>query len=143
MQLTSHTDYSLRLLIYLAVHEEKSLIRVQDVAAAYHISMHHMAKVAQTMTQLGYIHSYRGRKGGVALAMPAQQINIGALVRQTENLQLLECFGPNSQCVIDPACRLKHLLGQAQEAFLQVLDGYCLSDALGDCDVLRLLLASA
>lgn len=140
MQLTTHTDYSLRLLIYLAVRDDPEPARVQDAAARYRISAHHMAKVAQTLVQLGYVHSYRGRGGGLALAVPVESINIGALVRRTENLRLLECFGPNSTCPIDPVCTLKRALGEAQEAFLAVLDGYTLDRLVTNADALGELL---
>ncbi|KEZ76816.1 RrF2 family transcriptional regulator [Salinisphaera hydrothermalis] len=140
MQLTTHTDYSLRLLIYLAVRDDDQPVQVGDVAARYGISAHHMAKVAQTLVQLGYIHSYRGRGGGVALAMAPARINIGAVVRQTESFKLLECFGPGSTCPIDPACRLKQALGEAQQAFVQVLDAYTLEQIAANGAELRALL---
>lgn len=140
MQLTSHTDYSLRLLIYLAIADPDMPATVQEVARRYLISANHVAKVAQTLVQLGYIHSQRGRGGGLSLAYSAEQINVGSVVRQTENLRLLECFGPNSSCPIDPACRLKQILGEAQNAFLEVLDGYTLDQLATNQDELRVLL---
>ncbi|MBO9471458.1 Rrf2 family transcriptional regulator [Endozoicomonas sp. G2_2] len=143
MQLTTHTDYSLRLLIYLAVRKEGMPATVQAAADRYCISANHMAKVAQTLVLYGYINSQRGRGGGLSLAKPATQINIGAVVRRTENLRLLECFGPNSTCPIDPACRLKNILGRAQTAFLEVLDEYSLDALVTNEDELRMLLGGA
>ncbi|MES1927358.1 Rrf2 family transcriptional regulator [Salinisphaera sp. T31B1] len=143
MQLTTHTDYSLRLLIYLAVRKEGMPATVQAAADRYRISANHMAKVAQTLVLYGYINSQRGRGGGLSLAKPASQINIGAVVRRTENLRLLECFGPNSTCPIDPACRLKNILGRAQTAFLEVLDEYSLDGLVTNEDELRMLLGGA
>lgn len=140
MQLTSHTDYALRLLIYLAIADDDMPATVQVVATRYRISANHVSKVAQTLVQLGYIHSQRGRGGGLSLAQPAEQINLGSVVRQTENLQLLECFGPHSTCPIDPACRLKQILGEAQNAFLDVLDGYTLDQLAANHNELRVLL---
>jgi Rrf2 family nitric oxide-sensitive transcriptional repressor len=143
MQLTAHTDYALRLLIYLVIRREATPATVQEAATRYRISAHHMAKVAQTLVQLGYINSHRGRGGGLKLAQPPEAINLGGLVRQTENLQLLECFGPDSTCPIDPACTLKQILGQAQHAFLEVLDGYTLAELVTNEQRLRSLLAPA
>lgn len=140
MQLTSHTDYALRLLIYLAIADDDMNATVQEAAARYRISANHVAKVAQTLVQLGYINSRRGRGGGLSLARPAEAIHLGEVVRQTENLQLLECFGPHSTCPIDPACRLKQVLGHAQNAFLDVLDGYTLAELAGNDSELRTLL---
>ncbi|HET7314620.1 Rrf2 family transcriptional regulator [Salinisphaera sp.] len=141
MQLTTHTDYALRLLIYLAIRNDAMPATIQAVATRYRVSANHMAKVAQTLVQLGYLHSHRGRGGGLTLARPAEKINLGALVRQTENLRLLECFGPNSTCPIDPICGLKSVLGRAQEAFLEVLDGYTLAALISNDNELRQRLA--
>ncbi|KFF48019.1 MULTISPECIES: Rrf2 family transcriptional regulator [unclassified Salinicola] len=142
MKLTTHTDYALRLLIYLAIRGDDMPATVQSAAGHYGISGHHLAKVSQTLVQLGYVSSLRGRGGGLRLNRPPEEINIGALIRQTENLELLECFGPNSTCPIDPACRLKHVLWSAQQAFMQVLDGYVLADMIENREALRLLISS-
>ncbi len=140
MQLTAHTDYSLRLLIYLAVIPSDQQATVQHAAKRYGISANHLAKVAQTLVQLGYVHSLRGRGGGLKLAVSATNIRLGHVVRQTENLQLLECFGPESICPIEPACNLKRVLVKAQHAFLEVLDNYTLSDLTNNRDKLSSLL---
>lgn len=140
MQLTTHTDYALRLLIFLALPGQKTPATVQEIALSYGISVHHVAKVAQTLVQLGYVNSLRGRGGGLVLAQEAEAINVGTLVRETENLKLLECFGPGSSCPIDPACLLKNILGKAQEAFLAELDRHTLLELVGNDDELRRLL---
>ena len=111
MQLTTHTDYALRTLIYLSLRHDKLPTTIQEIADAYHISNNHVAKVAQTLVQLGYVQSLRGRSGGLVMAKPANEINVGELIRQTENLKLLDCFGTESSCPIDPACKLKNALG--------------------------------
>ncbi|MCC4308537.1 Rrf2 family transcriptional regulator [Alcanivorax marinus] len=140
MQLTTHTDYALRLLIYLALPEDPAPATVQTVALAYGISANHVAKVAQTLVQTGHIKSVRGRGGGLTLARPPREIGVGEVVRETENLRLLECFGPASRCPIDPACKLKKALGQAQEAFLSELDRYTLADLVDNGNELTRLL---
>jgi Rrf2 family nitric oxide-sensitive transcriptional repressor len=142
MQLTTHTDYALRLLIYLAVQQGKKAT-IQDAAAKFAISANHLAKVAQTLVQHNYIISHRGRGGGLELGQPAEKIVIGTLVRQTENLQLLPCFGNQNACPIDAACTLKGALGKAQQAFLNVLDEYNLADLVKNKQQLQGLLSVA
>jgi Rrf2 family nitric oxide-sensitive transcriptional repressor len=131
MQLTSHTDYALRLLIYLAVYTGDGQPTVRDAAWRYDISPHHLAKVAQTLAQLGYIETQRGRGGGLMLLEDAEEINIGEMVRATENLDLVECFRPDSACAVQPACRLKNALAEAGEAFIATLEQYTLADLIG------------
>lgn len=141
MQLTIHTDYALRTLIYLAIHaNNEGPATVKDIARRYDISANHVAKVVQTLVQLGYVSSTRGRGGGLLLAKEPAAINIGTLVRQTENMKLLECFGTDSPCPIDASCKLKRILAQAQEAFLQTLGNHTLAGLISNERELRLLL---
>lgn len=144
MQLTIHTDYSLRTLIYLAIQPSGGgPATVKDIAHQYGISANHVAKVVQHLVQLGYIHSSRGRGGGLVLAQEPGAINIGKVVRETENLKLLECFGSEPTCPLNPACKLKGILAQAQEAFLQTLEKFSLASLVSNDDSLRLLLRSS
>ena len=130
MQLSTHTDFCLRVLIYLALQKKCMLVTVQKIADDYGISSNHVAKVAQTLTQLGHVQSLRGRSGGLVLAVPAASINVGQVVRSVENLKLLECFGSGSNCPIEPVCQLKGIVQKAQLAFLTTLDEYTLADLI-------------
>jgi len=83
MRLTSYSDYSLRVLMYLAV-----------------------------------------RADAVATIESADNA-----VRPFKKMDLVECFDPDtSQCRIEPACRLRGVLGEALDAFLTTLDRYTLAD---------------
>ena len=129
MRLPLHTDFALRLLIYLEVHPDR-LVTTREVAGAYKISRHHLTKVVQGLTALSLVEAVRGRSGGMRLAKPAGEVNIGALVRHFSSSSILiECFDEETNtCPISLACRLKRILHDAEEGFLQVLDGYFLSD---------------
>jgi Rrf2 family nitric oxide-sensitive transcriptional repressor len=128
MRLTSFTDYSLRVLMYLAAKPDK-LSTIREIAAAYGISHNHLMKVVFELGQFGLLENLRGRSGGIRLARAADQIRIGEVVRFTEsNTALVECFGAGNGCAISAPCRLKGALNQALEAFLAVLDRYTLAD---------------
>lgn len=130
MRLTSFTDYSLRVLIYLAVNGEAQ-VTIREIAQRYGISRNHLMKVVQDLSQKGYLNASRGKNGGLRLKMLPAEINIGALVRDMENdLALAECLGVNNHCILKPACRLKSVLREALDAFFQVLDAYTLEDIL-------------
>ena len=138
MRLTMHTDYALRLLMLLAM-EPDELHTIDEVARRYRISRNHLMKVAQTLAQAGFIDSQRGRGGGVRLRGTAAALNLGAVVRQTEDsLALVECFDrERNSCVVAPACGLRGALGEALQAFLSVLDRYSLADLIGSPTSLR------
>jgi len=129
MQLNLFTDYSLRVLIYAAVHRDRRCLAA-DVAAAFGISRHHTIKVVHSLKQLGYIETVRGRTGGFHLAQPPEQIRVGDVVRRSEGtLALVECFSPKTDtCPLTPACGLKSTLNEAFDAFFEVLDRASLAD---------------
>ncbi len=141
MHLTQFSDYSLRLVIYLAAHPER-VISVEEVSRAFGISRHHLVKVVQTLTDLGVVEAQRGRGGGMRLALPPSAINVGWLIRQTEpHFHLVECFDlATNTCPIAPACGLKGALSRARQAFLSVLDEYTLDQFLRQREELVTLL---
>ncbi|MEI4770769.1 Rrf2 family transcriptional regulator [Psychrobacillus sp. FJAT-51614] len=132
MRLTMYTDFSLRVLIYLGTKESNELSTIQEISTAYGISKNHLMKVTYELGKLGYIETIRGRGGGIRLAMEPEAINIGQVVRHTEDdFHLVECFDCHSNsCVITPVCGLKGALNRALLAYLKVLDGYTLADFL-------------
>ncbi|MCJ7840820.1 Rrf2 family transcriptional regulator [Lederbergia sp. NSJ-179] len=142
MRLTNYTDYALRVLIYLAAKEQDQLSTISEIAETYDISKNHLMKVIHELGKLGMITTLRGRGGGIKLALPAEKINIGALVRKTEDdFKLVPCFEEdNHSCAISPICGLKHALNRALIAYLQVLDEYTLADIVVQPERYRALL---
>lgn len=140
MKLTDYTDYTLRVLIYLGLHPNE-LVTIQQVADGYRISKNHLMKIVNQLAQSGVVAATRGRNGGVRLAVPANEINIGAIVRATEaDFRIVECFDQvNNQCVLSPACRLRAAMHEALEAFFRVLDGLTLADVIANAGQIRLL----
>lgn len=138
VRLTVYTDYSLRTLMYLGVRGRENLVTIQEIADAYQISKNHLMKVTHDLGKHGYIETIRGRGGGIRLALEPEQINIGDVVRKTEDdFHLVECFNPEGNlCKISPECRLKFALQQALKAYLSVLDTYTLADVLVSKDIL-------
>jgi len=129
MKLTAFTDYSLRALIYLAAQPERRAT-IAEIAAAFDISEHHLTKVVHFLGKCGWLANMRGRGGGLSLAMDADAICVGDVVRHTEGAALpAECFAEEGgHCAITPVCRLRKVLADAVEAFYAVLDGYTLAD---------------
>lgn len=130
MKLTRYTDYSLRVLIYLAQQSERT--QIDEIAKFYNISKNHLTKVVNNLANLGYITTIRGRGGGILLQQNPEDINVGALVRKTEeHFVLVECFLPDQNtCPLINNCGLQFALGEALTAYLNVLDQYTLKDML-------------
>ncbi len=132
MRLTLYTDYSLRVLLYLAKNKDKT-VTISELADYYKISRNHLVKVVHELGLSGYILTARGKRGGIRLARTADEIVIGEVIRHTEpDFDLLECLNPDAdQCVITNTCRLKSVLFTARGNFLGELDKYTLADLTG------------
>jgi Rrf2 family nitric oxide-sensitive transcriptional repressor len=130
MRLTLYTDYSLRVLLYLA-HKKDQTVTITELADFYHISRNHLVKVVHNLGIQGYIHTTRGKNGGLRLERPANEIVIGDVVRKMEpDFELLECFNvATDHCVITNSCALKSVLIRARDDFLATLDLYTVADA--------------
>jgi Rrf2 family nitric oxide-sensitive transcriptional repressor len=133
MRLTLHTDFALRLLMLLALEPDK-IHTIEEVARRYRISRNHLMKVAQKLVQEGFVDGLRGRGGGLKLARPADRINLGAVIRKTEDsLALVECFDREKNgCLVSSACGLRGPLEEALVAFFAVLDRYSLADLIAN-----------
>jgi len=135
MQLTLYTDYSLRVLVYLSLHEGNSST-ISEIADFYQISRNHLVKVVHNLSIKNYINSTRGKGGGLRLARSPADIEIGAVIRDTEpNFDVVECFSKDTNakvCNIEPICKLKSILGKAMDNFLNTLDAYTIADVIKD-----------
>ena len=128
MRLNHHTDYALRLLMYLAQSPDR--VTAERVADAYGISRNHLVKVANRLAELGHIETRRGRGGGLKLARKPEEINVGAVVRALESLDgFVDCFGETPRfCPVAGVCGLEGVLHVALGDFLARLDRYTLAD---------------
>lgn len=135
MQLTSATDYGLRVLMRLAGTPDQS-VSTGEIAAEFNISPHHLAKVVQDLGRGGFVRSQRGRSGGLRLARPAVEITLGEVVRHLEQrFAIVECYrSDGGTCALTPKCRLRPHLAAAQRAFIAELNRTTLEDCawLGD-----------
>jgi Rrf2 family nitric oxide-sensitive transcriptional repressor len=129
MRITSHTDYALRVLLFVGAAGKS--VTISQISEAYAISKEHLRKVVHALSQLGYLHTTQGRYGGIMLAMPPDLINIRKVVDQLENSNIVECFDKETNtCAIDGMCLLKKALFDARESFMSVLAEYHLSDLI-------------
>jgi Rrf2 family nitric oxide-sensitive transcriptional repressor len=142
MRLTVYTDFSLRVLMFLAL-KSAELATIAEIAKAYRISKNHLMKVAHQLGRAGYVETVRGKGGGLRLARHPDDIVIGEVVRHTEpDMALVPCFAPDDvSCSILPSCALRGALAEARDAFLSALDDYTLADLVRPRAPLRRLLS--
>jgi Rrf2 family nitric oxide-sensitive transcriptional repressor len=138
VQLTLRSNNAMRLMMYCAINDGR-LAPVGEIARACNMSESHLGKIANVLAADGFVETVRGRGGGVRLARPPSEINIGAVVRRTEiGACFLECLDPKTNtCPLVEACRFRTIVGHALSAFLAVLDGYTLADLVAEPEGLR------
>ncbi|MDP2697430.1 Rrf2 family transcriptional regulator [Thalassospira sp.] len=138
MKLTIRSNHAMRMVMFCAVNDG-AVASVAEIAGACNMSEAHLAKIANKLAAHGFLETVRGRNGGVRLAKPAAEINVGDIVRATEfGRCLVECFDPDTNtCPLTKVCRFQSIIGRALEAFLSVLDGYTISDLVADRENLR------
>ena len=130
MRLTTMTDYAMRLLMHVAQHSDR-LCTIAEIAETHAISEAHLMKITHQLGLRGWVTTVRGKGGGMRLAQPPENINLGAVVRSIEpDFQLVECFGAGSSCVITGSCGLTSVLDGALQRFLAHLDQFTLDDIL-------------
>lgn len=130
MRLTAMTDYAMRLLMHVGQHPDR-LCTIGEIAQAYGISEPHLMKITHRLAQRGWLTTVRGKHGGMRLAHPPEEINLGAVVRDMENdLALVECFATGSTCTLSGQCGLTAIFQGALQQFMQHLDKFTLADIL-------------
>lgn len=144
MRLTTFSDYTLRVLMYLALERDR-LATIPEIAAAYDISENHLMKVVHQLARAGVIESVRGKGGGVRLARAPEDIRLGQIIRASEgSAPIVECLSDDAGCcAIAPACRLTAVLVKAFDALYASLDEYTLADLVRSPRGLRAILQRA
>jgi Rrf2 family transcriptional regulator, nitric oxide-sensitive transcriptional repressor len=130
MRLTTFTDYTLRVLMYLALHPSR-YVTIPEIAKAFGVSTNHLMKVVQQLAASGDVATLRGPHGGLRLGRSANAIQVGSIVRASEPDMAL---APCQECIIQPACGLTTALDQATAAFMAVLDRYTVADLVSRRD---------
>lgn len=143
MRFTRYTDFAMRVLMYLGLRDEGDLSTIKEIAKRYSISENHLMKVVHQLGRNGFVTTVRGRQGGMRLAVPPGDINLGNVVRRCEDdMRLVECVDvENNTCPISDICALPPVFSEALNAFLAVLDRYTLEDMLAPRQELRQILA--
>lgn len=138
MRLTRQSNYAIRALIYCAVNAPE-LSRVADIARAHGISELFLFKLIKPLVDAGLIETVRGRRGGIRLGRPADEITLLDTIRLTEeNFAMAECFeGGDVACPLVDSCDVNAALREALGAFFAVLEGRTIADLAGKRRSLR------
>jgi Rrf2 family nitric oxide-sensitive transcriptional repressor len=129
MRLTDYTDYTLRVLMFCALNPDRS-VTIAELAESHAVSKNHLMKIVNDLARQGLLQTKRGRGGGFRLSRNPEDINIGAVVRQTEtDFRMVECFDASiNTCILTSQCQLKHVFNSALKSYMAELDKVSLAD---------------
>lgn len=129
MKLKTKTDYCLRVLIYLQKNDKK--VRIRDIADDYQISKNHLSVAVNKLSELNYVITTFGPKGGLELNPDVKGKKLGDLVYLLDDFNIVECFDSNKNtCNLDPNCKLRSMLSEASKAFIKELNKYTIEDLI-------------
>jgi len=129
MHLTRHTDYGIRVLIYLALLPKNEKASIDTISTLYNISRNNVNKIVHQLGKAEILETQRGKGGGFFLKLSPESINIGDMIILLENsLEIVDC--ETQKCRILPACKFKSILNEAKNAFIDTLNKYTLADLM-------------
>lgn len=142
MRMTRQAEIAIDVLVLCAL-KVGSTTPVTTGTAAVHAgtTKNHAAQVVARLSRNGYLVSERGRMGGLRLARPAAEINIGTVLRLADSA----IGGVLGQGMATPAFAALHRA--AWETYLATFDAFTIADLVAhprhsrtnclDCDLSR------
>ncbi len=98
MKIGTRGRYALMSMVELAKHDK--LYNISDISKSQQISYSYLEQIFRKIKSANLIKSYRGRKGGYVLALPASQINIADIMLAVEeNIDFRHCKGAGKHCL--------------------------------------------
>ena len=132
--LTNKAKYGLKAMVHLAGVESGEVATVTDIAETNTISKKFLDHILTELRRAGFVYSKKGKGGGYALARPAHDITVGAIIRVLDGpLAPLPCasvtaFRPCDDCGDLRACAVRIIMIEARNAIAYVLDRRTLAE---------------
>jgi Rrf2 family protein len=132
--LTKKGKYGLKAMVHLAGLEPGQLAQVADIAQTNSISKKFLDHILTALRNAGLVYSKKGKGGGYALARPAHEIRVGAIVRALDGpLAPIPCasvtaFRPCDDCDDLKSCSVRIIMVEARNAIASVLDHTTLAE---------------
>ncbi len=131
MQFSLSTEYAIHSLIYLALQPKGKVTLVSEVARAQGVSETYLAKVFQQLAKAGVVISYRGAKGGFALARPPSEISLRQIVAAIEGeAPLFRCLEDRRNCALGDDCEIRSVMNRVEAVMWDMLEQTKLSDLI-------------
>ncbi len=115
MQITKQADYALRAMLFLAQLPPNQRAATSQIADEQAIPPSFLAKIISQLSIAGLIHTSRGARGGVSLAISPEKVSILDVVEAIDGpIALNECTVNPSVCPNGPSCPIHSMWCEAQ-----------------------------
>jgi len=135
MQVSTRTEYGLRCMVLLARQGDDKALSIPEIAKKERLPKHYAQQILLKLRRAGFVKSIRGTQGGFALAMPAERIRVGALVRQLEGVPFANTcdhFNRRTDCGHLGDCSIRPIWQIVSQRLWAALDEITLKSLLGD-----------
>ena len=124
------STYALRAVLYIAsTGKEQKFVPIRQISEDLNISFHFLTKIFQTLSQHGLMSSYRGPKGGIALAKPASEISLIEIITALEGTEFFTgCILALPNCGDEAPCPLHEYWGKMRDELKDMFEQTSLSE---------------
>ena len=132
MRISTKGRYALRMLVYLAAHQENGFISLKEIAEEQNISKKYLEQIVPMLNKGGILRTNRGNRGGYMLAKSPEECTVGDILRATEgSLAPVSCleFEVND-CPRKAECATLYIWEGLYKVINEYLDSITLRDIL-------------
>ena len=125
--LSSRARYATRAVLDLSLLADQGPIQIQDIASRQNIPVKFLQQILVALKMTGFVQSRKGPGGGYSLAVPPQEITLGAVLRAMDGpiapiscvsvTKFSECGCPNPE-----VCALRVAFKDVRNVMSEVLD---------------------
>jgi Rrf2 family protein len=132
MQLSRRADYSVRAMLDIASAQPDAVTLTREVSERQEIPHVFLTKIVTRLVQANLLRAYRGAKGGIVLAVPAEEISLLQIVEAVDGpIALNRCVRAPSECPRDGTCAVHDVWCKAQSELVDRLEKTRLSMLIG------------
>ena len=144
MILTRKSTYGLKALITLARRSEQGVILISELAREAKIPKKFLEAILLALKNGGVLRSKIGKGGGYTLAIPAQNLSIGRIIRILEgDYAPINCLSSTNnsrcdECSSELSCGIRLVMADVQQAMSSVFETVMLADVIERSEATKL-----
>ena len=131
MQLTSTTDYAIRIVCYLAA--QRQMISTSELSQELSVPSSYIPKITKKLKQAGIIKACEGIKGGYQIAKQPENISLRDVISCTEStMAISRCLEKEEGCSKNyiACCKVHQILLDLQNIYNNRLESVKISDII-------------